>query len=96
VSKDDKDSTLTLNTADGTSYLVDDENVTKDLLYSKNNLENTSFSKLPTDVNALVIGFESPKEKNRITASRIIVFPDTPRDPQIPITKTETSPTSSK
>jgi hypothetical protein len=94
IEKDTKNSTLTLNLRDGTTYIVDDENITKDFLYSNNDLQSAVFSKLPIMVNAIVIGFPNPKEKNRITAGRIILFPDSPKDPAIPVTKSEVSPTS--
>ena len=51
--------------------------------------------------NGIVIGFLDPKENNRLTASRIITFPDLPANPNIPVaidndTKSTPTPTLEK
>jgi len=96
VSKDVKNSTVNLYTSDNISYTVDIEDVTKTLLYSTESFDESGFSKIPTLVNAVVVGFPNPKEKNGITASRILVFSDTPRDPKIRLTQEQTSSSSSQ
>ncbi len=91
--KDSKDFTLTLSTADGKSYLIDIEDVTKTLSFSTGDLDSVGFSKLDTMVNAVVIGFPDKKEKDRITAARVIIFPNVPKNPKIQI-KSSTITTS--
>ncbi len=94
--KDAKNFTVNFLAKDGTSYIVDIEDVTKTLLYDDHALTDAGFSKIPTDVNAIVVGFENPKEKGHITAGRFIVFPGTPKDPTIQIVKEEISPTTTQ
>ena len=48
-------------------------------------METTGFSKIDTLKNALVIGYVDPKNENKITASRVIIFPDVPKNPRIEI-----------
>ena len=91
--KDSANYTVTLSTQGGTAYLVDIENVTKTLEYTNGDLSESGFSKLPNMVNAIVVGFPNSKEKDRITAGRIITFPDSPKDPKVPII--QASPSSS-
>lgn len=85
--KNEKDFTITLSTEDGTNYTVDIEKITKSFIYSDGKLEESGFSKMETLRNTLIIGFADPKEKNRLTASRIITFPNVPKNPRIPILK---------
>ncbi len=86
--KDDKEFTITLSTEDEKKYTVDVEKITKSFSYSDGELETTGFTKIEPMQNALVIGYPDPKEKDRITASRIIVFPDIPKNPRIEIENT--------
>ncbi len=83
--KDTKNFTVNLSTEDGESYVVDIENVTKAFEYNDDNLDTSGFTKMPTMVNAIVVGFPNDKEKNRITAARIITFPGVPKNPKVPI-----------
>jgi hypothetical protein len=96
IEKDTKNFTVTINSPDKTTYIVDIENITRTLSYDKNDIVEEGFTKIPTMVNAIVVGFENPKEKNRITAGRIITFPDSPKDPDIELTKSEVEPTKSE
>lgn len=96
ASKDAKNFTVNLSTSDHTSYTVDIEDVTKTLLYSDESFDESGFSKIPTLVNAVVVGFPNPKEKNGISASRILIFPNTPRDPKIQIVQDQNSTSSSQ
>lgn len=68
--------------------LVDIERVTRTSIYTKEGgTKKAGFSKIEQGQRIMVVGFSNPKEKNRITASRIIVFPDLPTNPKIDIPK---------
>lgn len=92
--KDDKEFTVTLSTIDEKKYTVDVERITKSFSFSDGELETTGFAKLETLKNALVIGYVDPKDENRISATRIIVFPDVPKNPGIEIDTPEPSKAS--
>jgi len=94
--KDSENFTLTLAIEDGTTYLIDIERVTKSFAYNNGDLETVGFTKIDTMKNAVVLGYPDPKEKNRITVSKIIIFPDTPKNPKIPIIEEDPSPTPTK
>ncbi len=91
---DDKNFTITLITEDS-QYLVDIEKVTKTYLFSKGELEATGFSKLEILQNAIVLGYQDPKEDGRITGGRVIVFPNLPKNPKVLIEEESSTPTPS-
>ena len=91
--KDENGFTITLSTEDGTNYKVDIERITKTFAYSDGELQTSGFKKIKTLENALVLGFPDPKEKDRLTASRIITFPDLPKNPKVQIIEEVSSPT---
>lgn len=94
---DDENFTFTLLTENEKKYTVDVENITKSFIFSDGELETAGFSKIPTLKNVLVIGYENPNSENRITASRVIIFPEIPKNPRIEIDETEVTPgTASK
>ncbi len=80
---DPKNFTFSLLTQDGKTYKVDVENITKTLAYSDGSLSRFGFSKLSENQNIFVIGFADKKNKSNIIASRILVFPDIPKNPRI-------------
>jgi hypothetical protein len=84
--KNNYEFTLELITEDGKNYNIDIENTTKSYSISGEELENTGFSKMDLLKNALVFGFKDPKNENRISATKIIVFPQLPHNPKIVIT----------
>lgn len=96
--KDEKDFTVILSTEDGTNYIVDIERVTKTFAYDEGELSSSGFSKIEARENAIILGFVDPKEKNRLTASRIVIFPNLPNNPKIPLIEEDTnsSPTPTK
>ena len=60
------------------------ENITKTASFSLGGqLVNSGFSKIKVDQNVIVIGTVDKQDKNKIIASRIIIFPDLPRNPLI-------------
>ncbi|MBP9717021.1 MAG: hypothetical protein KBD51_03725 [Candidatus Levybacteria bacterium] len=95
---DEDEFTATLLTEDGKEYLIDVEKITKTFTYNDGELDTSGFSKIEKMQNGIVIGFLDPKENNRLTASRIITFPDLPANPNIPVmvdndTKSTPTPT---
>lgn len=97
ISKKDEDAfIITLSTEDGTTYTVDIEKVTKTFAYSDGKLQASGFTKIKTSENALILGFPDLKEKDRLTASRIITFPDIPKNPRIQFIEEVSSPTPTK
>ncbi len=94
ISETDEDKfTVTLLTEDGKEYVVDIEKITKSFSYNDGELETSGFSKIEKMQNSIVIGFLDPKENNRLTASRIITFPDLPKNPKIQVVDNETKST---
>lgn len=94
ISEIDEDKfTVTLLTEDGKEYMVDVENITKTFSYDDGELESSGFSKIEKMQNSIVIGFLDPKENNRLTASRIITFPDLPKNPKIQVIDNDTKST---
>ncbi len=82
---DEEEFTLTLITHQNIEYIVDVERVTKTYEFVQGELEDSGFSKIDILKNAVVAGFENPKEKGRITASKIIIFPNLPKNPNIKV-----------
>lgn len=91
TAKDEENFTITLVTVDGTTYIVDIERITKSYSFSEE-LEDAGFTNLIIHENAVVVGFEDPKEENRITASKIVTFFGIPKNPKIPVV--DISPTA--
>jgi len=94
--KDLANFTVTLALEDGTTYLIDIERVTKSFAYNNGKLDSFGFTKMDIMKNAVVLGYPDPKEKNRITASKIIIFPDAPKNPKVPIIEEDPSPIPTK
>jgi hypothetical protein len=64
--------------------LVDIENVTKTSSYTaENGLAKLGFSKLTIGERVLVNGYQNITDKYRLTATRILAFPDLPINPKI-------------
>lgn len=65
--------------------VVDVENITKTLSYSKDSdsLTASGFSKMKNLDNAYVVGFWDKQNKDHLLASKIILFPDFPNNPKI-------------
>lgn len=94
--KDDEEFTITLTTEDEKKYTVDIEKITKSFSYADGELETSGFTKIETMQNALVIGFFDPKDDKKITANRIITFPNVPTNPRIEVENEPTSKPSAK
>jgi hypothetical protein len=77
--------TLTLAMEENKSYVVDVENITKISTYSDDVSEKIGFSKIPQNTRAIIIGYADKKEKNRMVATRVLLFPKLPKNPAITI-----------
>ncbi len=91
--KDDEEFTLKLLTEEGKNYTVDVERITKSYSYNDGELDTSGFSKIETMKNIILIGFPDPKKNDRLTASRLIIFPDVPKNPNIPVIENDTRST---
>ncbi len=81
---DNKNFSITILTTEGKQYSVDIENSTKTLQYSKDSgLTKAGFSKITEDERITVVGFIDKKNKTNIVATRVILFPDIPKNPKI-------------
>lgn len=94
--KNEDEFSITLSTEDGTNYTVDIEKITKTFAYQDAELEASGFTKIKTLENAIVLGYLDPKEKDRITAARIIIFPGLPKNPKIQIVEESPAPSPTK
>lgn len=89
ASIDGENFTIKVVSQKGDTTTVDIENITKTLSYTKaTGLIRSGFSKIQQGQRIIVIGFPAVKEKARVIASRIIIFPDTPKSPKIVIPDT--------
>ena len=95
ISNVDKDNyTITLSMESGKSYLVDIESVTKTDIYdADNNAEKSGFSKVEAGVRTQVIGYADKKEANRMVATRILLFPNLPKNPKVIVVPNAVNPT---
>lgn len=81
INKDDY--TVTVATEDGTPQTVDIDSVTKTSSYDGDSLQRSGFSKIDNNTRAIVIGYPDIKQKNRMVATRILLFPTLPKDPKV-------------
>ena len=95
--KNDDDFTITLVTEDEKNYTVDVENITKSFAFEDEGLAQSGFSNLKILQNAIITGYPDPEDENKITATRIIIFPEIPQNPrinvEIPESTDEVTPT---
>jgi len=91
TSVDEDNFTVSLITDDKKEYTADIENTTKTNEYVKDSVVKSGFSKLIPGNFVIVKGFESDKDPNRLTASRILTFPDISKE--IEILTPQVSPT---
>lgn len=80
---DDKNFVIEVTTTEG-NKTVDVENITKTYSYARGSeLSRSGFSKIKENQRIMVVGFTDIKDKNRLIASRIIHFPDIPKNPKL-------------
>lgn len=95
IEKKDEDSfTLTIVDIKDKVYIADYERSTKAFSYTKKDgLQRSGFSEIEARQN-VIISFTKNNEQTRISADRIIIFPEIPKNPNIAI-EVETTPIAS-
>jgi ethanolamine utilization microcompartment shell protein EutS len=79
-----EDYTLSILTKEGKRMIVDVENLTRTYSYTqKGGLLRAGFSKIKENSNIIVVGVLNKTEENRLTATRIIFFPEIPSHPKV-------------
>ena len=79
-----------ITTWDNNQWNVDVETITKTNEYTKDaGTVRSGFSKLQEGQRILVVGVIDKNDPTKIVASRIVVFPDLPRNPNIALVKQE-------
>jgi len=75
---------INITTEEGSGKIVDVENLTRTYSYTqKDDYIRSGFSKIKENSNIIAIGFLDKKDKNRLTATRIIFFPEIPPSPKV-------------
>lgn len=93
LSIDEDNFALDIVTDDGKQVTVDVEKTTKTLSYTKEtDLVRSGFSKITEGERIIVVGFPDIKDKGKIIASRVLVFPGIPKNPKIGNTEQAISP----
>lgn len=98
ASVDNENFTVTIALENNSRVTADIENTTRTSTYTKTGgVVRSGFSKLQAGERVMVVGRLDPdvKEKNRVTAGRILVFPELPRNPKINVTLTTEAPVTS-
>lgn len=80
---DDKEFTITVAKENGARNVVDIESITKTFSFEDGKLIKSGFSKIKETQTLIVIGFSDNENKNRIIASRVIIFPGISASPNI-------------
>lgn len=91
---DSENFVIYVSTPNQEEVAVDIEATTKTHNYTKaDGQQRSGFSKIKENQKIYVIGFPNKTEKNRVTADRIIVFPDLPANPKINVNIPTAEPT---
>lgn len=95
-SVDKEEFVINVVSQDGTTTAIEVANITRTISYDTNAQGTKSgFSKMKIGEHVIVIGFPSKTDQDRILASRILLFPDVPKNPNIKVDlKITPSPTS--
>lgn len=97
VSVDEDNFSISLVTKEKKEYITDIERVTKTFAHTKDEgFLRSGFSKIEPDMHAMIIGFTDVKDPNRIIASRVLLFPQIPKNPEITIPDVPSSTGSGK
>lgn len=87
---DEEGFSFKVTTDDQKLLIVDVEKVTKTLSYTKKGkLEKSGFSKIEVGEHIIIVGFSDLKDKTKIIASRVLIFPEIPKNPKIIISNEE-------
>lgn len=90
LSIDSTNYNFTIATVNSQSITISVEDITKSSSYTADGgTVRSGFSKLTTGERVMVVGFPDVNNKNTIIASRILVFPNLPPNPRIPLVKPE-------
>ncbi len=81
--KDEDNFTIIVSTESGENFIVDIEKVTRTLEYKDGEVVKSGFTKIENSQRAIIVGYPALNQKNRITGTRILIFPDLPRNPKI-------------
>lgn len=83
---DEDEFTVTIVTEDKKEYIVDIEKITKTNSYTtEDEIEKAGFSDIFVGERAIITGYMDKDEEDRVTATRILLFPDYPKNPKIDI-----------
>ena len=76
--------TITVVSENNKSLIADVENITKTTSYTEEEgMVKLGFSKLEVGSRVHLVGFDNIDEKNRISATRVLVFPELAKNPNI-------------
>ncbi len=86
--------TITVVNEQQKKMIVDIENITRTSTYNdEDGVTKAGFSKIETGQRVHVIGYLNKNDKKRLTATRILIFPDLPKNPKIALPDTAITPT---
>lgn len=89
TSLDSENFSLTVVSDKNDKAIVDIEATTKTFSYTKvQGITRAGFSKIKESQNITVVGFPDKQNKDRVVASRILIFPDIPKNPKIVLPET--------
>ncbi len=93
---DEANFTVNIISEDGKNITAEIENITKTLSFTKESgLVKSGFSKIKQGEHIIAIGFLDLKNKNKLIAARILLFPDIPKNPKINLTIPTVNPQES-
>lgn len=91
---DNENFSISITTEDGKQMTVDVENLTRTYSYTqKDGYIRSGFSKIKENFNIITIGVLDKKDDQRLTATKIIIFPEIPSSPKVnsALNKTQTT-----
>lgn len=84
AAKNSENFSINVATSDGKQITVEVENLTRTYSYTQETgYTRSGFSKIKEDYNIIVSGVLDTKDDRRMTATRIIIFPEIPASPEV-------------
>lgn len=85
VASTDEDAfTISVTSEDGKQTIVDIENVTKTNVYTaEDEISKSGFSDITIGERVIITGYPDKNDPKRIVATRVLLFPELPRNPKI-------------
>ena len=81
---DSENFSLSITTEEGKQITIDIENITRTSSYtSEDGYIRSGFSKIKENYNIIVTGVLSIKDKSKMTATRVVFFPEIPASPKV-------------